>query len=574
MSGTATRDAAPALRRDTAPLSAARAFDAFLGRRDLAGGVVDAVRAIDLDEASAFPTEEIAAIDAWGLQRWYVPEKHGGRLVDTLDPVLMIRHLAGRDVTAAVAHGKTFLGSVCSWVAGGEIAETTADIALRGEPISWGLTEKGRGSDLSQSSTTARVEAREILLDGTKWPINNATRGRAVTVLARTSDAGGPRSLSLVFLDKAEVDPGTLSYEPKVATHGIRGADISGIRFSATRTAPERLVGQEGHGLELVLKSLQLTRPLTTALSLGAADQGLSIALSFARSRRLYGSLLIGLPAARRTLAEAAADTLIAECVMLVGARTIHSAPDEMAIVSALVKFLAPDTVDAMFRNLTSFLGARSQLVGFAGAGAFQKAARDNRVVGIFDGNSIVNLNVLINELPGQLRPADPPDLAALLAPLALSWRTSGLPAQSLRLVTRRGSSLLRAVPELVAAVTGRGGAEVAAAAQTIADAYRSMVEDAAALPRQGQPHPRAFRVAERLAVVFGGACAMAVYLARRDVVADHFADGAWLSGVLQRIAQRLGAQPLSRGATDTLLDAAVAAHETGVVSLLRGWSA
>lgn len=573
MTGTATRDAAPALRRGTAPLTAARAFDAFLGRRELTGGVVDAVRAIDLDEASAFPSEEIAAIDAWGLQRWYVPEKHGGRLVDTLDPVLMIRHLAGRDVTAAVAHGKTFLGSVCSWVAGGEIAEVTADIALRGDPISWGLTEKGRGSDLSQSSTTARIDGRGVRLDGVKWPINNATRGRAITVLARSGDAGGPRSLSLVLVDKAEVAASTVSYEPKVATHGIRGADISGIRFSATRTAPERLVGQEGHGLELVLKSLQLTRPLTTALSLGAADQGLSIALSFARSRRLYGSRLIDLPAARRTLAEAVADTLIAECVMLVGARTIHSAPDEMAIVSALVKFLAPDTIDTMFRNLTSFLGARSQLVGFAGAGAFQKAARDNRVVGIFDGNSIVNLNVLINELPAQLRPADPPDLAALLAPLALSCKPAELPAHALRLVSRRGSSLLRGVPQLAAAVSD-GGTEVAAAARTIVNAYESVLEDAAALPRQGQPHPRAFRVAERLAVVFGGACAMAVHLARRDVVSAHFADVEWVAGVLQRIAQRLGAGPLSRSASDSLLDAASTAHETGVVSLLRGWTA
>ena len=111
---------------------------------------------------------------------------------------------------------------------------------LAGDPVSWGLTEQGRGSDIASSTTSAALGADGIVLDGHKWPIGNATRGRAVTVLARTDERPGPRSLSLVLVDKHEVDLATLSYRPRRALHGIRGADISGVDFHGTRVGADR----------------------------------------------------------------------------------------------------------------------------------------------------------------------------------------------------------------------------------------------------------------------------------------------------------------------------------------------
>ncbi len=220
-------------------LAPVREFDRFLGDASDPDAVVSTERSIELDERSEFPADSIAAINGWGLQQYYIPAEHGGRLTDALGPLLMIRHLARRDVTVAVAHGKTFLGSVCAWLAGGDIATRMAGIASTGDAVSWGLTERGRGSDLSRGVTAANISERGIRVDGGKWPINNATRGRAITVLARSEEQPGPRSLSLVLVDKRDVDPSTISYEPSVATHGTRGVDISGINFAARpSTAP------------------------------------------------------------------------------------------------------------------------------------------------------------------------------------------------------------------------------------------------------------------------------------------------------------------------------------------------
>ena len=513
-----------------------RDFDRFLGDPRDATSVIPSDRSVELDERREFPAEAIARVDDWGLQRWYVPEAHGGELRDLLAPMLMIRRIARRDLTVAVAHGVTFLGAVGAWITGGPITQAMAALVLGGAPVSWGLTERGRGSDLSNTATAALI-GDGIVLDGEKWPINNATRGRAMTVLARTGDQPGPRSLSLVLLDKHRVDASSLTSLPKVATHGTRGADISGLGMRRTAVEAEMLVGEPGHGLETVLKSLQLTRPLTTPLSVGAADHVIDVALRFALAHRYAGRLVADLPSARATLGTAVADGLLAESVMYAVAREMHAATHEMALVSSLAKFLVPNTVDLLVRDVTPFLGVESQAFGVAGVGGFQKVARDNRVVGIFDGNSMVNLNMIVNEFGTIARLDEPVDPMVVVDALRQDAEPHAwLDPTRLRLVTRRGSRLLRALPGLLDLL---GSRPAAGPTRRIASELARVVDLAGAAPREALPSPRSFDLAERIALCFGASCAIAVELASPD--AANAASETRLAAVLERVAMRLG---------------------------------
>lgn len=555
-------------RRRTAGVVAG--FDRFLGDPRDPGSVIPVGRSVELDERLEFPADAIAAVTEWGLQRWYVPEAHGGELSDFLVPMLMIRRIASRDLTVAVAHGVTFLGAVGAWIDGGPIAATMADLVLAGGPVSWGLTERGRGSDLSSTATTAALGER-IVLDGEKWPINNATRGRAMTVLARTSDQPGPRSLSLVLLDKQRADASTLTTLPKVATHGTRGADISGLAMRRTALDADQLIGPPGHGLETVLKSLQLTRPLTTPLSVGAADHVIGVALEFA-SRRGADVRAGSRALTRARLGTAVADALLAESVMVAAAREMHLATNEMALVSSLAKFLVPSTVDLLVRETAAVLGPWAHVLGFGGAGSFQKVARDSRVVGIFDGNSMVNLNMIANEFGSIARPDEPADGADVVASLRRDIRGDGwLDPARLRLVTRRGSRLLRALPSLVELLGARGSADPA---RRIDAELRHVVALAAEAPREAMPSARSFDLAERIALCFGAACAIAVELAGPS--AGGAESEAGLHAVLERIAVRLGLQaPASAAASAAALgDLALLAARSGRrLSVLEGWT-
>lgn len=536
-------------------------LDEYLGSPEVPDSQVSDRQTLAWDAASALPVGTLAALDDWGVPAHYVPAQWGGRLTGILDTLLLMRTVARRDLTAAVGHGKTLLGAVCAWAAADASAERMAGIVGAGSPVSWGLTEQGRGSDIGTSATTADLSAERIVVDGHKWPIGNATRGRAITVLARTDERPGPRSLSLVLVDKTEVDATTISYRARRPLHGIRGADISGIEFHGTAVEAGSLVGEPGRGLELVLKSLQLTRTMCAALSLGAGDRALA----------MLADLSEGDPGLDGLVAASAADVLLAEAVTLMGAAVFHALPDEMALVSAFVKVLVPDLVDGVFTDAGAALGPAVHLAD-GDLAMFEKAARDSRVVGIFDGNSVVNLNVVINEF-GNIARGD--DVSAGAALDALRMRPESFDMSELRLVTRRGASVLRALPDLVARLDdGRTHPDAVRSAGRLLVRWRELREAVARVERAPLPPVSQFALAEELTWTFAGASALAVYLAHRDELAGRvWEDDRWLHGALARVARRLGLERGGESVVGQLDEAARDAAAAGApLSLLSPW--
>ncbi|MBK7864962.1 MAG: acyl-CoA dehydrogenase family protein [Archangiaceae bacterium] len=247
------------------------------------------------DEREAFPQPFVDALTRHGLLQHFIPRADGGRLSSLVEAAWLVRAAARRDLTAAIALGQCFLGSVPVWLAG-----TPAQRARQAQALSQGrlaalaLTEEAHGADL----LSGEVAVAEGRLTGTKWLINNATRGELLTVLARTDPKGGLAGFSLFQVDKPALGPNAFRCLPRLPTHGIRGADISAITFDAALPPGARL-GSQGAGIELALKSLQVTRVGCSAFALGAADTALRLALDFASRRRVYGATVLDIPHAR-----------------------------------------------------------------------------------------------------------------------------------------------------------------------------------------------------------------------------------------------------------------------------------
>ncbi|MFC4147270.1 AMP-binding protein [Micromonospora mangrovi] len=506
-------------------------------------------RCADHDRAERFPADICRQLDEWGLPRWYVPRRLGGALDDHTEAVALIRAVARRDLTVAVAHGKTYLGGVAAWITPptpriGRLARQVLDAS----PVSLALTEPDRGSDLLAGELRAEPVPQGHRLTGTKWLVNNATRGRLLTVLARSRAEGGPRGFDLFLVDKDELSPDRYAHLPKVRTYGIRGADISGIHLTGAVVPPDARLGPAGSGLETLLKALQLTRTMCAALSLGGGEHALGLAVDFAGQRFPQGRPLLGLPAARAVLADAYADLLLAEALTLTAARAVHVLPDELSVLSAVVKYLLPTRTDATIGALGRFLGARSLLDGVFADGRFQKLQRDHRIVGIFDGNTLVNLNGLINEFPTLVRRARrEPDADALAVLFDVGRGVPEFDPGRLTLVSRHGSSVLAALPGLVERLRRLAGrtpdlapaAELAGLLQARTDELLTAL--AAYRPVRVTVPRSAFRLAERLALHVAGAAALGVWLHSHHRYDDGPAaplwrDGRWLRAVLRRV--------------------------------------
>jgi alkylation response protein AidB-like acyl-CoA dehydrogenase len=549
----------------------------LLDELSVAGGPFSGAELAGLDAQEAFPARACRALDAFGLPRYYVPAEHGGALDDFSTVLRLLRAVSRVDLTVAAAHGKTYLGAISTWIA--DDPDRAARLGRRigeGAVVSCALTERHHGSDLLAGEVTARQAdgGAGWLITGEKWLINNITRADLVTVLARTSPAGGPRGFSLFLVDKSRLAPGALTPLPRVPTYGIRGADISGMEFHDALVPSDALVGEVGHGVEIILKALHITRTGCAAMSLGAGDHALDLAARFAASATTDdGTPLSELPYVRRELGAAVAGLLLAEATGLVAARAVHALTGEMSVVSAVAKAYVPAQVDDLVARLLHTLGPYG-LLDADGHGSFAKLERDHRIIGIFDGSSLVNRNALVDQFPRLSRGyrngrLDEQGLAEATDP-EVSLRP--FRPQALRLLSDTGASVVAGLPAAVDRVrdlvaTEAASERLAALAGRLRQATDGLHQEMAAVrfaPRAVPGH--AFELAERYELCFAAAAALHLWLHHPGRV-----DEAWLRGCLVTVLTELG-EPVTeteREDLDTLADALLSAHPGTVPSLI-----
>ncbi|MEW5856583.1 MAG: acyl-CoA dehydrogenase family protein [Cyanobacteriota bacterium] len=378
----------------------AEALEKDLGDPTQPESVMSFKSVMELDEREEFPEKDVEWLYNWNLHHYHIPVEYGGELKSYEEFVAFVRVLSRRDLTTSITFSTLFWSGLV-WMAGTHEQKQRLAKFIKDKhgAMCLAYSERAHGSDLVASDVQATKVPGGYLLNGEKWPINRATISGISVVLAKTDDSGGARSLSLFVVDKSEIDPAGYSNLPKIKTLGIRGSDMSGIRFDNCFVPEEMRLGQEGAGLELGLKGFHLTRTLCAAFSLGSADTALRTVLKFALGRKLYGKTVFDIPHPRTTLVEAFLDILVCDCVTIAGARSFHVAPEQSSISSIFVKYFVPTAVEKVVQNLSVILGARFYLREGHDEGIFQKVVRDNAIISVFDGSTVVNLHALILQL-------------------------------------------------------------------------------------------------------------------------------------------------------------------------------
>ncbi len=463
-----------------------------------------------------------------------------------------MRALARRDLVVANVLGTTLLGSVFTWLAGNADQKARLSAAvLRGELSALALTEEDHGADVAASEVLARPVAGGYELTGTKWLINNCSRAWALTVLAAVP-RGDDRELGLFLVERLALREGSFALLPKLHTLGARGLDVGGIRFDRCVIPEGARIGAVGSGMDTLLRGMYLTRALCAGLALGTADTALRVALRFARGRRLYGATALDIPEVQGRVAGAFADLLLADCGAVTAMRGAHVAPEQVSVMSAVVKYWVPTTAEAATRELAVVLGAR-YFLREGEAAIFQKALRDGLVVSLFDGSTAVNQYVLGLQLPALARgrarrrggdPARASLLFDLQAPLP--------PFDGSRLAVTSGERdlVVGGLADALAAAERRApGSE---AARAIVEHGRALVaqleRDDAACTEPSRTNraadartPERFEQAMRYAAVHTAAASIQLWLGDLGRLGDHFAGGAWLALGLGRLRRRIG---------------------------------
>ncbi|MCG2673395.1 acyl-CoA dehydrogenase family protein [Bradyrhizobium sp. GCM10023182] len=502
-----------------------------------------------IDESERFPKEAIAWLYEQGFGRQFVPEQLGGSFKSF--PVLaeLIRTLSRRDLTSSISFS-TLFWSFLTWIAGtDEQKRWLADYIMRQNgAMCLAYSEKHHGSDLLASETSASRIPGGFEITGEKWPINRATIGELCFLLATTDPSAGPRGLSLFMIDKRRLNAKEFSNLPKVPTLGIRGSDISGLRFERCRIDADNLLGEIGMGLEIGLKGFQITRALCAAFSLGAGDTALRTTVEFALGRRLYNERVVDMPHASLVLTNAFLDLLICDCVAVSCLRAFHLVPEQASIWSAVAKYFVPTTIERMIGDLSVILSARYYMREEHEWGVFQRIQRDCSIVSVFDGNTVVNLHNIILQLRtlARRRQKGADDLDVLKRVFDYHGPLPRFEPGRLSLVSTKGNSALDCIETTLQHLEMTGDAGIdhkeLNRIRSIANVLREEIEEYQAEFSQSEfehghlQSAKAFQSAKRYCELHAAAACLHTWVWQTGTDRSFFSEGRWLVPALARI--------------------------------------
>lgn len=170
------------------------------------------------------------------------------------------------------------------------------------------VTEPGGGSDVAGTKTTADLKGDKYIINGRKCFITNTHTSDFWVVIARTGE--GAKGLSAFVVDKDAPGARVGREENKF---GMRGANTGELVFNDCEVPRENLLGQEGGGVGVAMKTVSETgRTGMAAVALGILTCAYEEAAKFAQERVLYGKPIATLQAIQFYMAEIFAQLEIA----------------------------------------------------------------------------------------------------------------------------------------------------------------------------------------------------------------------------------------------------------------------
>jgi alkylation response protein AidB-like acyl-CoA dehydrogenase len=278
---------------------------------------------------------------------------------------------------------------------------TSRDPAVFWTSGQW-MTERTGGSDVSGTSTVARLEVGVYRLYGTKWFTSATTAPMALTLARLEGAAAGSSGLSLFYLETS-TDAGGLQVS-HIRVHRLK--DKLGTRALPTaeltlQGTPARLVGGAGRGVRKIAALLNITRAYNAVCAVGFLGRGIALARDYARRRMVFGKRLIHQPLHCETLAALqvefeAAFHLVFRVAELMGKEELGEAT---ADESAILRLLTP--VTKLYTARQAVAGASEILEAFGGAGYVEdtglpRLLRDAQVLSIWEGTTnVLSLDTL-----------------------------------------------------------------------------------------------------------------------------------------------------------------------------------
>ncbi|HOW98949.1 MAG TPA: acyl-CoA dehydrogenase family protein [Kiritimatiellia bacterium] len=358
--------------------------------REFAEERVKPVRA-ELDEKDIFPRELLNELGKMDLMGLYIPEEYGGFGAESmLDFVIAIEELSRVCIGVSVSYAANALGADPIIIGGSDEQKKKylAPLAKGEKLAAFALTEPNAGSDAGGIQTTAVKKGDKYVLNGTKQWITNGGEADTYSVMAMTDRSKGARGASFFILEKGM--PG-FTFGKKENKMGIRASATRELIFEDCEVPAANLIGREGMGFIIAMKTFDVSRPGIAAQGVGLAQGALDEVINYARQRVQFGKPIIANQGYQWTLADLATKTEAARALLYSVCRTADKSTKDISKYSAMIKLFATDVAMDVTTWAVQLLGG----YGYMKEYPVEKMMRDAKILQIYEGTNQVQRDVI-----------------------------------------------------------------------------------------------------------------------------------------------------------------------------------
>ena len=352
----------------------------------------------ELDEAQEFPWEIVKVLADSNLFGVYIGEEYGGTGGGVLDLCIAVEELSRVCGGISLCLAATALGTFPLLLFGSEEQKKKylPAIAAGKRLVAFALTESGAGSDAGAIQATARKDGDSYVLNGTKQWITNGGEAEIYTVVAMTDKSRGSRGASAFIVEKGT--PG-FDFGKKENKLGIRASATRELVFQDCRIPAGNLLGREGQGFIVAMKTFDASRPGVAAQAVGIAQGALDEAASYARQREQFGKPIISFQGVQFMLADMAIKIEAARSLVYAVARAIDGGEKRISKESAMAKVFASDTAMQVTVDAVQILGG----YGYMKEYPVEKMMRDAKILQIYEGTNQIQRTIIASQMVKEL---------------------------------------------------------------------------------------------------------------------------------------------------------------------------
>ena len=353
--------------------------------------------AAQVDEEEMFPAETVKKMGQLGMMGIYFPKEYGGAGADVLSYAIAVEELSKVCGTTGVilsAHTSLCCAPIYENGTPAQKAKYLPKLCSGEWLGAFGLTEPGAGTDAQGQQTTAVLDesGENWILNGSKIFITNAGYADVFVVIAVTGsviDKRGRKAKEISAFIVERTDPGFSigKHEKKM---GIRGSSTCELVFENCVIPKDRLLGKQGKGFALAMKTLDGGRIGIASQALGIGEGAVDEAVAYTKERVQFGKRISQFQNTQFQLADMHTRMEAAKYLVYSAACKKQSGQPYSAD-AAMAKLFAAEAASDVTRRAVQLFGG----YGYTREYPVERMMRDAKITEIYEGTSEVQRMVI-----------------------------------------------------------------------------------------------------------------------------------------------------------------------------------